>query len=219
MRGRQKTTALSRDLVVATALDIVDRDGINGLTMRALGLELGVDPMAAYYHVPNKAAVLDGVVEAVWAELDLPDPSDEPWQSQLTEVARSMREVLVRHPNALPIMVTRPNLSAPGFQITDRTLGILLDAGFPPDEALEFVNAAAEFIVGHAMAETSQPVAGDTSGDDRLVDALGTAGESGEFPHLTQVLGEVALEEVTMDRIFEAGLAVLVSGLEQRLGN
>lgn len=93
------------------ALDIVDRDSLDGLTMRALGRELGADPMAAYYHLPNKTAVLDGIVEAVWSELDLPEPSSQPWQERLEAIARAIRDTLRRHPNALPILATRPPTS------------------------------------------------------------------------------------------------------------
>ena len=206
--------ALSRRRVVAAALDIVDRDGVEGLTMRGLGRQLGVDPMAAYYHVPNKQAILDGVVEAVWAELQLPAPSDAPWQEQLADVARAIRANLARHPNALPVMASRPNLSTPGFEAVDHILGLLLDAGLDPHRALEFVNASGEFLLGHALAETSAPL---PQRDDDILDAVLTADNGEALPHLRRVLDEVDLPQVTMDSIFETGLAALIDGIEQRI--
>ena len=214
MSPKAERPALNRQLVVAAALDIVDRDGVEGLTMRALGRELKVDPMAAYYHVPNKEAVLDGVVEAVWAELEMPEPSDDPWQDQLAEVARSIRTTLSRHPNALPVMATRPNLSTPGFRVVDHTLGILLDAGLPAKEALEFVNAAAEFLLGHALAETATP---HPQGDEQIFGAVGDADEEHPLPNLHLVMTDTELSELTTDSIFEAGLRTLIGGIEKRL--
>jgi AcrR family transcriptional regulator len=99
---KQSVPHSTRELVVTAALDIVDCDGLEGLTMRALGRELGVDAMAACSHVPSKDAILDGVVEAVWAELELPTPSDDSWQSQFTNVARAIRTTLSRHPTPSP---------------------------------------------------------------------------------------------------------------------
>ena len=205
---------LNRQRVVAAALDIVDREGVKGLTMRALGRELGVDPMAAYHHVPNKEAVLDGVVEAVWAELEVPERSDGTWQSQLEEVARLIRATLRRHPNALPVMASRPNLSTPGFEVVDHILGILFDAGLPPKQALEFVNAAGEFLLGHALAETSPPL---PHGDEHLVEALHEADSVKDLPNLRRTLDEVDVAQVTMDTIFEAGLTALSRGVEAQI--
>lgn len=214
MNPKAERPALSRQRVVAAALDIVDRNGVESLTMRALGRELGVDPMAAYYHVPNKEAILDGVVEAVWAELELPDPSDDSWQTQLADVARSIRTTLSRHPNALPIMATRPNLSTPGFRVVDHTFGILLGAGLPPREALEFVNAAAEYLLGHALTETARAL---PEGDDQIVGAVSDADQDHAMPNLRQVMSDTDLSEVTTDSIFEAGLRALIGGIEKRL--
>lgn len=208
---------LTRERVIDAALRILDREGLDGLTMRALGRELDADPMAAYYHLPNKAAILDGIVEAVWSELELPEPSDAPWQEQLAQIARVMRHTLARHPNALPVLATRPNLSAPGFRLTDRTLGVLLQAGLPPGEALEFVNAAAEFVLGHALTESAPGYAEGEADADHILAAVDRVQAVENFPHLVRVLQQTDLSELTQERIFEAGLETLRRGLEQRL--
>lgn len=214
MSPKPDRPALNRQRVVAAALDIVDRDGVEGLTMRALGRELDVDPMAAYYHVPNKDAILDGVVEAVWAELALPEVLAGAWQSQLADVARAIRATLRRHPRALPIMATRPNLSTPGFRVVDHTLGILIEAGLSPRVSLEFVNAASEFLLGHALAETAPPL---PEGETRIVAAVSGAEEHNSLPYLTRAMSEIDLTELTTDSIFEAGLEALINGIEKRL--
>lgn len=215
MTSKRPRPELTRERVVHAALRIVDRDGLDALTMRALGRELGADPMAAYHHLPNKAAVLDGVVEAVWSELELPVGDDEPWQAQLEHIAVAVRDTLRRHPNALPILATRPNVSAPGFRLTNRTLGVVLDAGLPPDEALAFVNAAGEFLLGHALAETAPPL--PTSSDTDITAAVAAVRSTEHLPHLAHVLDHVDLSDVTMDDIFRAGIDTLRRGLEQRL--
>lgn len=212
MRSGPERPALSRQRVVATALEIVDRDGLEGLTMRGLGRELGVDPMAAYHHVPNKEAILDGVVEAVWSEVDLPAPSDASWQNQLEESAELIRATLIRHPNALPLMASRPNFNAAGFKVVDHILGVLLDAGLPPKEALEFVNAAGEFLLGHALAETGPPL---PQGDEGLLAAI-AENDQDCLPNLASTLSQVDISEVTTDSIFRAGLHALIRGIGGR---
>lgn len=198
---------------MAAALRIVDRDGADALTMRGLGRELGADPMAAYHHVPNKDAVLDGVVEAVWADVELEVDASLPWQDQLLDAARSIRDGLQRHPNALPIMATRPNLSRPGFAVVDRILGILLGAGVAPRPALELVNAAGEFLIGHALVASSPPL---PPGGPELSPTVDAASADVPLPHLTAVLAEVDVGEVGLDAIFEAGLQAFVAGIEAR---
>lgn len=202
---------LSRERVVAAALAIVDRDGLDALTMRGLGRELDADPMAAYHHVPNKDAVLDGVVEAVWADIDLDLDDTAPWQEQLTAAGRAVRAGLGRHPNALPVLASRPNVSRPGFRVVDHILGVLLDAGLPPRPALEFVNAAGEFLLGHALVESSPPPTGDVGA------AAASAHEDEALPHLSRVLAAVDVADISWDAVFEAGLQALVAGIEHRL--
>ena len=206
---------LSREAVIAAALRIVDRDGVGGLTMRALGVELGADPMAAYHHVPNKEAVLDGVVEAVWADIEVEAPAGLPWQDQLTAMAHAVRAGLQRHPNALSLMASRPNVSGPGLVAVDRILGVLLDAGLDPAEALRFVGAAGEFIMGHALVEMSPP---PPAGGPDLATAAAAAGQGQPLENLARAAAAVEMEEGWSDAVFAAGVTAFVAGVEARLG-
>jgi TetR/AcrR family tetracycline transcriptional repressor len=212
-RPRRDRPALSRDSVITAALNLVDRDGLNKLTMRALGRELGVDPMAAYYHVPNKTALLDGVVEAVWAELELPGMTEDPWQDQLRESAWSILATLRRHPQALPIMASRPNISTAGLRMANHVLGLLDLAGLPPHQALTTLNAAGEFILGHALAETGALLPTGVAGDADLPSAYRSVVENGALPHLARALGAVDIGTVHGDDIFEVGIAHLIAGI------
>lgn len=204
------STPLTRARVIAEALRLLDRDGPAGLTMRALGRELNVDPMAAYYHVPSKAALLDGVVEAVWSELDLPERTDEPWAAQLTRLAHEVRRTLRRHPRAVTIVASRPNRSLAGLRLVDRTLDLLTEAGLPAAEAFTFGNIAVHFLVGHALAEAAPAT------DTDLLGALEPS-EAAILPHLTTALAATEIRDITADRIFVTGLAALIDAVWQRV--
>jgi AcrR family transcriptional regulator len=103
---------LNRSMILQTALRIVDRDGVDGLSMRRLSEAVGRDPVMLYRHVPNKGAVLDGVAELVLAQLSV-DSTDPDWAGQLRTVARDFRQLALTHPNVVPLLVTRP-LATPG---------------------------------------------------------------------------------------------------------
>jgi len=98
---------ITRELVLTTALEIIDHDGADALSMRRLGAALDHDPMILYRHAPGKAALLDGVVEVVLAQLHV-DPADPDWAAQLRSVARDYRALTLEHPNVVPLLVTRP---------------------------------------------------------------------------------------------------------------
>ena len=228
-KPRGSENPLSRERVVVEALCIVDEDGLEALTMRALGNRLGVDPMAVYYHIPNKEALLDGILEAVWAELSLPAPgadgdvaADEPaWQTELWQIAFAMRDTLRRHPNALPVLATRPNVSGPGFLLTDRALGAVLRSGLPVEEAFLIVNAAAQFILGHVLAE-HQTV--EEEDNERIMAAFERSRTAtppdghAQYPNIEHAFGSgLNLREVTMDRIFESGLRTILRGIEAQI--
>ena len=105
--ARRNNGQLTRSMILQTALSIVDRDGVDGLSMRRLSVALGRDPVMLYRHVASKAAVLDGVAEIVLAKLSV-DNTDPDWAGQLRTVARDFRQLALAHPNVVPLLVTRP---------------------------------------------------------------------------------------------------------------
>lgn len=98
---------ICRPVILRAALRIVDRDGVDGLSMRRLGDEVGRDPTVLYRHIPNKAALLDGVAEIVLEQLHV-DTADPDWAAQLRAVAHDFRRLALEHPNMVPLLVTRP---------------------------------------------------------------------------------------------------------------
>jgi AcrR family transcriptional regulator len=205
-----RRNALTRERVIGAALAIVDRDGLDALTMRALGRELGVDPMAVYHHLPNKAAVLDGVVEAVLAEVPLTTDPGLDWTERLAGLARGYRHSLRAHPNALAVVATRTDVTPPALAILDHAVAILLDARFDPRRALLAVHALSCFVVGHALDELGLAAdAGEPAAAGRQRELVG----SGAYPSLASAATEAA--GAGSEESFELGLAALLRGLSE----
>src|SRR5436190_19261970 len=123
-------TPLTGSRIAQVALATVDRDGLEALSMRRLGAELGVEGMAIYRHFPNKAAVLAGVVEALLAELVIPPPSGVPWPIVFRELARAYRGLLLRHPHAIPLLAALPLSDPAAARAAGAVMALLREAGF-----------------------------------------------------------------------------------------
>lgn len=198
---------LSRARVVTAALELIDSEGLDATTMRALGRRLGVDPMAVYHYLPNKAALFDAVVEAVWSEVRVPEPTGR-WQDDLSALAHAIRAVLTSHANALPVLATRSNLSSHGLELLDTGIALLRRAGLAPEVALELLGAASAFIVGHALTEVGgAPDGAGASDSASLEDTI----DPDAHPHLAVAVRNGAPR---FDVVFERGLSTLISGVE-----
>src|SRR5690606_21016250 len=127
-----KPSRLSRDRVLAAAIEIADRDGIDALTMRRLADELGAGAMSVYYHVANKHDLLGGMVDLVVGEMELADAGPN-WKSALKRTATSAHEVLLRHPWATALLLSGPGVSDARLRYMDAMLGCLRGAGFSPE--------------------------------------------------------------------------------------
>jgi AcrR family transcriptional regulator len=154
---------VTRPLILQTALTIIDRDGVDGLSMRRLSEAVGRDPTVLYRHVPNKAAVLDGVAEIVLEQLAV-DTADPDWVGQLRTVAHDFRRLALAHPNVVALLVTRP-LSTPLGQRPPGTLrhledvlALLTSAGFTGDDALHIYRVLFAYLYGHVLTELQEVV-------------------------------------------------------------
>jgi AcrR family transcriptional regulator len=152
---------LSRSIILQTALSIVDRDGVDRLSMRRLSVALGRDPVMLYRHVPNKAAVLDGVAEIVLAQLPV-DTTDPDWAAQLRTVAHAFRDLALAHPNVVPLLVTRPLTTPLGqrppgmLRPLEDVLALLTSAGFAGDDALHIYRLLFGYLYGHILNELQE---------------------------------------------------------------
>jgi TetR/AcrR family tetracycline transcriptional repressor len=213
-RGAASRERLTRPRVVAAALAIVDRDGLDGLTMRALGHELGVDPMAAYHWFPNKPAILQGVGEAILAEISLPaaDP-DVSWLEVARGMGREYRAALLRHPNALPVASTQPVMTPRGFELIERSAAALAAGGLKPGAALEAINTVAAFVIGSAVVEAGVTPGAEPVPQEAIMASYASV-DAVRFPTMVAAMAE-ANELLADDQAqFETAIDAIVRGLE-----
>ena len=178
---------ITRAAILAKALEIVDRDGVEGLSMRRLGEAVGRDPMVLYRHLPNKAAVLDGMVEMVFEQLSL-DTTHPDWAAALRDLAHDFRDLACAHPNVVPLLVTRPLATPLGMrpqamlrQLEDM-LALLIGAGFRGVDAVLMYRALFGFLYGHVLTELQEVVERPEETDDVLrlgLHRLGSANSPG----------------------------------------
>ena len=154
-----KRVPLSRDRVLRAAVAIADAAGIGSLTMRSLAQELGVKPMALYYHVANKEEILDGIVDLVFSEIELPTANGD-WRSEIVRRANSARRVLRRHPWAIGLMESRKTPGPATLRHHDATIGILRAAGFSVEMTAHAYALLDSYIYGFALQEVSLPFEG-----------------------------------------------------------
>lgn len=205
----EKRRPLNRRRILEVAVRYVDREGLEALSMRKLGTELGVEAMSLYNHVPNKDALLDGMVEVVLAELAVPPPSED-WEERVREAYRAFRRLAHEHPNIFPLLVTRPPDTMYGAWLVEEFLETLRDAGFDAETGLHAYRVISSYAAGYAMAEIRdfalQPGTSPSNGANLSTE---------EFPRLSELSPK--LKGMDLDAEFEFGLDLLLSGLKTRL--
>jgi AcrR family transcriptional regulator len=194
------------------AMRLVDAEGVEALTMRRLATELGVEAMTLYYHVPNKAAILNELVERVAAEFELPDESTE-WRTALRATALSAYRALARHPWAPRMMLGGSELRPNRLRYMDSILGTLHGAGFSPTVADHAYHA----LEGHVMGFTLW-VHGMNLGTREDLQALATdfvrSLPAGEYPHVeAHVDHHLAPPDPDDQGSFAFALELLLDGL------
>ena len=162
----ERDRPLSRDLVIETALRIVDAGGLDELTMRRLGSELGVDPMMVYRHVPDKDTLLDLMLERVRSQMSLPQPPPEDPAELFEAIFVEYRRVLTAHPALVPLATRRTDVSRPSG------LEHLLASGVPVDEAVGLYQSLTAFTVGFSALGAPAVAADWDRFPDDLADRL-----------------------------------------------
>lgn len=196
---------LNRRRILEAALELVDREGVRGLTMRRLGEALGVEAMSLYNHVDGKDEILDGIVALLWEEVEqsLAD-GESTWQELVRAFARAVRAVAHGHPQAYPLVFTRGRLPDPVIRLGARLQGALSDAGFGA-----LAPRAALTLASHA---TSQAMA-EVSWYGSRASEVASGRLEQWLPHVT---GEGQLPDHDPDTAFELGLDLMIEALEQR---
>jgi TetR/AcrR family tetracycline transcriptional repressor len=167
-RPRADEPGLSRERILAAALALVDEHGLAALTMRRLAERLGADPMSLYHHLPNKAAIVSGLVRAVFAEMRLPEPGAGEWPEQVRAWAGAYRDLAVAHPNLVLQIVTDAAAASEAAVLIGEPLHAALEAaGLPPAAVSHAAGLVVDFVHGYVLAE-----AGGETDDDSLIDLL-----------------------------------------------
>ena len=205
---------LSRERVLQAAVALADGSGIEGLSMRKLGEQLGVEAMSLYKHVANKDDLLDGMVDSVFAEIELArhEPS---WRAAMRDRAISVRTVLKRHPWAVPLMQSRTNPGPSTLGHLDALIGILRAGGFSVVLTAHALSAIDAYVYGFAMQEKALPF--DT--EERSIEVIEhilAAMPADEWPHLVEFSREHVLKPgYDYGQEFEWGLDLVLDGLQE----
>ena len=200
--------------MLLAAIALADEAGIDTLTMRRLGDAVGVEAMSLYNHVANKDDLLDGMIDLVFAEIELPS-SDEDWRSAMRRRALSVRQTLSRHRWAIGLMESRSSPGPATLRHHDTVLGCLRRAGFSVELAAHAFSALDSYIYGFALQERNLPF--DTPEETvELAQAIMAQVPADEYPHLAELtLQHVLQPGYDYGEEFEYGLDLLLDGLER----
>ena len=212
-RSRPRTP-LTRERVLAAAMKLADAGGLEALSMRKLGQALGVEAMALYYHFANKERVLDGIVDLVFGEIELPAVGDE-WKAAMRGRAISVRDALLRHRWAIGLMESRTNPGAANLRHHDAVIGCLRAAGFDMAATATAYSLLDSYIYGYAMTKMNLPF-DDTSDIVEMSETMLAPFAPGEYQNLVDFLTEHAMKPgYDYADEFERGLDVILDGIER----
>lgn len=202
---------LARAQVLAAAVDLADARGLEAVTMRSVAHRLGAEAMSLYRHVANKQDLLDGMVDAVYAEVEVPEPGGD-WRAAMRARAISARRALVAHPWAIALMESRATPGPANLRHHEAVLAILIGAGFSGSGATRIYNLLDSYIYGFAIQEQGLPVATPEELAEygtAILDAL----PAEEYPLLARVSRELIEAGFDYRAEFEAGLDLILAAM------
>ncbi|MDJ0767332.1 MAG: TetR/AcrR family transcriptional regulator C-terminal domain-containing protein [Ilumatobacter sp.] len=210
---RAETRRLTADVVIDGAVALADRIGTEAFTIRKLAEAIDAKPMTIYHHVPRKEAIIDGMVDRVFGEIELP-PTDTDWRTAILVRCDSMRRVLVAHPWAAALMESRTSPGPATLRHHDAVLGCFRRAGFSLEltgHAYAMIDA---FMYGFALQETTLPA----TGGDEMAELAGSIADqmpADLYPHLTEFTADHVLQPgYDFGKEFDFGLNLVLDGLE-----
>jgi AcrR family transcriptional regulator len=211
---KAKTRApLSRERVLRAALVLADARGIDSLSMRRLGEELGVEAMSLYNHVANKDDILDGIVDLVFSEIAVPSGRGD-WKPAMRRRAISAHEALLRHPWAPNLMQSRTKPGPATLRHHDSVLGSLRTAGFTLVMAAHAVSVIDGYIYGFALQQINLPLQSREQVAEVGQDILRQM--AGDYPYLAEMITKHAMKPgYDYSKEFEFGLDLILDGLER----
>ena len=205
---------LTRERVLRAAIRLADRHGIDSLSMRNLGQALGVEAMSLYNHVKNKEDLLDGMVDVVYGEIDLPGTGVD-WRTAMRQRAVSVHQVLLRHPWALPLMESRSSPGPANLRHHNAVLGVLRNAGFSVEMAGHAYSVIDGYLYGFTLTDVALPVRNSQALAKVAGNILQAAGDN-RYPHLAEMtLRYAANPGYNFGAEFEYGLDLILDAIQR----
>ncbi len=210
----QERAPLNRERVLQSAIAVADRGGIAGLTIRSLADELGVKPMSVYHYFANKAEILDGIIDLVFSQIELPSPDGE-WEAEIRRRAHSARAVLRQHPWAIGLMESRTNPGPASLKHHDANIGTLRAGGFSVAMTAHAYALIDSFVYGFALQEAALPFETETVAE--VAAPMMELFTTGQYPHLVELTVDHVLQPgYDFGDEFEFGLTLILDGLAKR---
>jgi AcrR family transcriptional regulator len=207
---------LSRERVLGAAVSLADEDGIEALTMRELGLRLGFEAMSLYNHVANKDDILDGMVDLVVSEIDLPSDTVD-WKEAMRRRAISAQSVFSRHPWASALIDSRESSGPARLRYFDWMIGTLRRAGFTLEMTAHALSVLDSYIYGFGRQQLNVSPEGDVTPEE-MAEAFLRAIPADEYPDLREMVVEHAMKSGYDEGAdFRFGLDLILDGLQKLL--
>jgi AcrR family transcriptional regulator len=212
-RRAQPRDHLSRERVLDAAIKLADAGGLGSLSMRKLGHELGVEAMAIYYHFANKEQILDGIVDLVFGEIELP-VAGPAWKTAMRRRAISVRDAMARHRWAIGMMESRVNPGPANLRHHDAVIGSLLAAGFDMTMAAHAYALLDGYIYGFALTHMNLPF-GTADEAAAVAESMVQPFEPGAFPNLVAMIEHAMQPGYDYGSEFGYGLDLILDALER----
>jgi AcrR family transcriptional regulator len=212
--ARTPRIPLSRERVLHAAVAIADGNGLDALSMRKLGEAVGVEAMSLYRHVANKVDLLDGMIDVVFGEIEVPSGADG-WRTAMRQRAISVRRALSRHRWAIGLMESRSSPGPATLRHHDTVIGVLRGAGFSPELTAHAYSVLDSYIYGFALQERSLPFDSPEETAE-MAQAFLAQFPADVYPHLAELTTEHVLRPgYDYGDEFEFGLDLILDGLER----
>jgi AcrR family transcriptional regulator len=207
---------LTRERILRTALRIMDLEGLDAITMRRIGRELGVEAMSLYNHVEDKEDILEGISELVLSEFEFPEPVED-WEESVRRGARAWRSLLLAHPNVCTLLSERrkPIASPEALRPIEYALDVLHRAGLTEKETVQAFRLFGGYVMGSVTMQVGNMMTGVDGAPLMTPEELGAVLPPALVPRFLQMLPH--LQECDPDEDFEFGLDVLIAGIRSRV--
>lgn len=213
-----RRTTLSRDKVLDAAMTLSDTGGLEALSMRKLAAALGVEAMSLYNHVSNKEDIVDGLIDRVFAEIEVAEPGSVDWKIAMRERAASVRAALRRHPWAVGLMEGRMNPGQATIRNHNSVMGCLRESGFDFHEAVHAYSVLDAYTYGFALQERGLPFEAPEESAEVMNAQRENVPDVDNYPYLLEVATELQKSGYDFDSEFEFGLELILDGIGRSFG-